>query len=273
MFITRPTQTYFFLSLQVYVNFWDYSFLCPIYFMSHLLTSCCLFVAAPSKCLTMFTGCSIQAIDDQCVVNSQLFRGWCNHPVKETDFLQTSPLSSLPFSHSLFSGHFPAWESLIQDGKEAKMMKTVAHPSVNSPATVGFQNNFFKSKKKLAIKTVFVYSMRISIIHVLFSPVKLSVWSFFKKCIKINISQFPGILSMLWILSSTPPWRLFRLFQFSLLSSSRFYHTAILLLGVACPKGHVLKSKDLFLIHWSESAHSPRTVCSWTPKEPHTFHL
>ena len=42
---------------------------------------------------------------------------------------------------------------------------------------------FFKSQKKLAIKIVFVYSMRISIIHILlFFTVKLSIWSFaFKK--------------------------------------------------------------------------------------------
>ena len=47
----------------------------------------------------------------------------------------------------------------------------------------GFPKLFFKSRKKLAIKIVSVYSVRISIIHILlFSAVKLSIWSFaFKK--------------------------------------------------------------------------------------------
>lgn len=89
------------------------------------------------------------------------------------------------------------------------MMKLTIHPFVSLPANMGFQNYFFKSQKKLAIKIVFVYSMRISIIHILlFFTVKLSIWSFAlkKKCIQINILQSPGILSMLCILRpSTPP--------------------------------------------------------------------
>lgn len=59
------------------------------------------------------------------------------------------------------------------------MMKLTIHPFVSLPANMGFQNYFFKSQKKLAIKIVFVYSMRISIIHILlFFTVKLSIWSF-----------------------------------------------------------------------------------------------
>lgn len=123
---------------------------------------------------------------------------------------------------------------------------------------------FFKSQKKLAIKIVFVYSMRISIIHILlFFTVKLSIWSFAlkKKCIQINILQSPGILSMLCILRpSTPPWNVLRLFQSSSWSRSRFYNTETLLLDVAYPKRHIFKLKDFFLIHWFGSVHSPRSI-------------
>jgi len=59
--------------------------------------------------------------------------------MKETDSWQTSPPF---FSHSQVSGHCPVWESLIQGGKEAKMMKITTHPFVSLPATMGFQNYF-----------------------------------------------------------------------------------------------------------------------------------
>lgn len=77
------------------------------------------------------------------------------------------------------------------------------HPFVSLPANMGFQNYFFKSQKKSAIKIVFVYSKEnLHYPHSLFFTVKLSIWSFAlkKKCIQINILQSPGILSMPCIL-------------------------------------------------------------------------
>lgn len=103
-----PIQTYFFLS-------------CRLMLISEIILSCVqfilwancslpavLFVAAPSKCLTMFSHCYTQTIDDQCATSSQPSKGWCDHSMKETDFLQTPPPPSPPLFWPL-----PVWESFI----------------------------------------------------------------------------------------------------------------------------------------------------------------
>lgn len=124
-----------------------------------------LLVAAPLKCLTMFTVVSSK----QLMHNVQPILDYSKlmqPPMKETDSCKLSPPL---FSHPQVSGHCPVWESLIQGGKEAKMMKLTPSFCQLPQSKHGFQNYFFKSQKKLAIKIVFVYSMRISIIHILCS--------------------------------------------------------------------------------------------------------
>lgn len=102
-------------------------------------------------------------------------RGWCNHPMKETDSWQTSPPL---FSHPQVSGHCPVWKasSKVRGGKDDE---TYNSSFCQFASKHGVFKIIFKSQKKLAIKIVFVYSMRISIIHILlFFTVKLSIWSF-----------------------------------------------------------------------------------------------
>lgn len=93
------------------------------------------------------------------------------------------------------------------------MMKLTIHPFVSLPANMGFQNYFFKSQKKLAIKIVFVYSMRISIIHILlFFTVKLSIWSF---ALKKNVfrSIFYNLLEFYPCFASSDPPPLHEMFS------------------------------------------------------------